>query len=67
MIEAYRLTLTHYAVGEEGERMRLDVPIVVEQVFDRKYWDNGGKAIVLNQLLEEMGEYLLCKVDEETK
>lgn len=65
MIEAYRLVLTHYAVDEEtGERFKLDLPISVEQIFDRKYWEYGGAPIVLNKMFDEMKTYILLKAGE---
>lgn len=65
MIEAYRLVLTHYAVDEKtGERIKLDLPISVEQIFDRKYWEHGGRPIVLNKMFDEMKTYILLKADE---
>ena len=65
MVEAYRLTLTHYAVDKAtGERFRLDDPIVIEQVFDRGY---GGSPIILNQMLDEMKSYVLAKMNEVTE
>lgn len=65
MIEAYRLVLTHYAVdGKTGERIKLDLPISVEQIFDRKYWEHGGTPIVLNKMFDEMRAYILLKADE---
>ena len=52
MIEAYRLVLTHYAVNEgTGERIRLEEPICVEQVYDRRY---SGSPIILNRMCDEM-------------
>lgn len=61
MLEAYRLTLTHYAVNEvTGEKFRLDDPIVGEQTFDRRY---GGSLIILNRIFDEMKEYVLTKMD----
>ena len=65
MIESYRLVLTHYAVDEKtGERIKLDLPISVEQIFDRKYWECGGRPIVLNKMFDEMRAYILLKADE---
>lgn len=63
MFEAYKLVLTHYAVDEKtGERIRLDYPISVEQVYDRR---NGcGSPIMLNRMLDEMKHYVLAKMDE---
>ena len=65
MFEAYRLVLTHYAVDEKtGERIKLDLPIAVEQMFDCKYWEHGDAPIVLNKLLDEMKTYILLKAEE---
>lgn len=62
MFEAYRLTLTHYAVDEAtGAKLGLDDPIAIEQVFDRRY---GGSPIILNRMLDEMKSYVLAKMDE---
>lgn len=62
MFEAYRLTLTHYAVNEiTGEKFKLDDPIAIEQVFDRRY---GGSPIILNQMFDEMKSYVLAKEDD---
>lgn len=68
MIEAYRLVLTHYAVDEKTEeRFKLEEPISVEQVYDRKYWEHGGTPIVLNKMFDEMRAYILLKADEVTE
>lgn len=65
MIEAYRLVLTHYAVDKEtGERIRLDLPISIEQIFERKDCENIGTPVILNKMLDEMKEYILLKADE---
>ena len=61
MMEEYRLVLTHCAVDEEtGERFRLDEPICVAQVFDRRY---GGSPIILNRMLDEMKAFALAKME----
>lgn len=65
MFEAYRLTLTHYAVNKTtGEKISLDDPIAIEQMFDRRY---GGSPIILNQMLDEMKSYVLAKMGEVTE
>lgn len=63
MIESYKLTLTHYAVDKAtGEKFRLDLPITVEQVFDRT---NGcGSPVILNHMLDEMKYYVLTIMNE---
>ena len=59
--EAYKLTLTHYAVDENFDKIKLDEPIVVEHIFDRQF---GGSPIILNRMLDEMRAYVLNKMDE---
>ena len=62
MKEIYRLTLTHYVFDEDTEkRIRLEEPICVEQIYDRRY---GGSPIILNRMCDEMKHYILNKVDE---
>lgn len=62
MLEAYRLTLSHYAVSEDmSEKFKLDDPVVIEQVFDRRF---GGSPVVLNRMLDEMKAFVLKKMDE---
>ena len=61
MSEEYRLVLTHYVVNEvTGERFRLDEPLCIEQVFDRRY---GGSPIILNRMFDELKAYALDKLD----
>lgn len=65
MIEAYKLTFSHYAVDEEsGKRIKLDEPIVVQQIFDRRY---GGGTMVLNYMFEQMKSFVLKKASEVTE
>ena len=65
MKEIYRLTLTHYVFDEDtGERIRLEEPICVEQIYDRRY---GGSPIILNRMCDEMKHYILDKVNEVEK
>lgn len=60
--EAYKLTLTHYAVDDKNlDKIKLDEPIVVEHIFDRQF---GGSPIILNRMLDEMRAYVLNKMDE---
>ncbi len=62
MVEVYRLELSHYMVDEETqERIRLEQPIYVEQVFGRRY---DGSQIILNRMLDEMKRYILEKMEE---
>ena len=56
--EVYRLALTHYAVDDDFTKTPLDEPIVIEQIFDRRF---GGSPIILNRMLDEMRVMLLEK------
>ena len=61
MIEEYKLVLTHYAVNmTTGERIKLDEPLCIEQVFDRTY---GGSPILLNHMFDELKSYALAKLE----
>lgn len=61
MFEKYRLVLTHYAVNSvTGENIKLDEPICIEQVFDRRY---GGSPILINRLFDELKAYTLARVE----
>lgn len=61
MQEAYRLVLQHYIVADDGDRLRIDEPIVVEQIFDRTY---GCTPVVINRLFDEMKHFTLMKMSE---
>ena len=60
MIEAYRIVLTHYIVDETGERINLDEPLCIEQVFDRTY---DGSPILLNRMFDELKAFALSRVE----
>ncbi len=61
MIEEYRLVLTHYAVDTTtGERINLDEPLCIEQVFDRRYC---GSPILLNRMFDELKVYALERAE----
>ena len=61
MIEAYRLVLTHYAVDTQtGERIKLDEPLCVEHVIDRRY---GNSPVILNRIFDELKAYALEKAE----
>lgn len=63
MYEAYRLTLSHYMVDKnDGTRTELELPIVIEQMFDRTF---GGSPIILSRMLDEMKRVVLLKKGEE--
>ncbi len=61
MVEEYRLVLTHYAVDKTtGERIKLDDPLCIEQVFDRRYC---GSPILLNRMFDELKTYALARAE----
>ena len=61
MIEAYRIVLTHYIVDKTtGERIKLDEPLYIEQVFDRTY---GGSPILLNRMFDELKAFALTRLE----
>ena len=63
MFECYELVLQHYMLNKEsGERLRIEEPIAVMQIFDRRY---GGKPIVINQMFDEMKSHVLARMDGE--
>lgn len=67
MIETYRIVLTHYAVDEKtGERIKLDEPLCIEQVIDKRYCVVGS-PIVLNHMFDELKAYALAKAEENEK
>lgn len=59
MQEVYRLVLQHYFVADDGDRLRIDEPIVVKQIFDRR---NGCTPIVINRLFDELKRFTLLKM-----
>lgn len=61
MQEIYQLTLTHYMQDEEGNRIRLEEPVVCNSIFDRRF---GNPVIVLNEIFERTKEYVLRKAAE---
>lgn len=61
MQEAYRLVLQHYFVADDGDRLRIDEPIVTEQIFDR---ENGCTPVVINRLFDEMKHFTLMEMSK---
>ena len=57
MNEVYKLTLEHYIVDNDGEKVHIDEPISTQYVMCMK---NGiSIPIVLNSMIEKMKNYLL--------
>lgn len=63
--EEYRLVLTHTYVNEDGERMALEDPVEVVQLFssieNRRILP---VSICINDMMDRMKEYILRKVGE---
>lgn len=59
-IEMYTLTLTHECVVD-GEKVKIERPLVVRQLVSHKYM-YANDAIVINEMLEKMRDYLLKQV-----
>lgn len=63
MFECYELVLQHYMLDKEsGERFRIEEPIGITQVFDRRY---GGSPIIINRMFDEMKSHVLARMDGE--
>lgn len=59
MTEEYKIVLTHYMIDTTtGERINLDEPICIKQVFDRRYC---GSPILLNRMFDELKAYALAR------
>lgn len=66
--EEYRLVLTHTYVNEDGERMALEDPVEVVQLFpsieNRRILP---VSVCINDMMDRMKEYILRKVGERCK
>lgn len=64
--EEYRLVLTHTYVNEDGERMALEDPVEVVQLFssieNRRILP---VSICINDMMDRMKEYILRKAYEQ--
>ena len=54
-IEVYRLMLEHF-IDDDGERIRLEEPLVVQMAYDRRYMPS---AICLNSMIDKMRDEVL--------
>ena len=59
--EVYRLVLEHFA-DNDGKRSRLEEPLIVQMVFDRRY---APPAVCLNSMIERMRDEVLKRATEE--
>lgn len=57
--ETYRLTLDHF-INNDGERIRLEKPLVVQMIYDRRY---TPPAICLNSMIERMRAEVLRRAE----
>lgn len=60
--EEYRLILTHTYVDEDGDRMALEDPVEVAQIFSAE--GNGmilPVAVCINDMMDRMKDYMLLK------
>ena len=62
MDEVYRLRLDHFMDMENGERHKLDEPLIVEMILDRRYMP---QAICLNNMMDMMKAELLRRAGEQ--
>jgi hypothetical protein len=63
MDEIYRLRLDHFMMDmENGERHKLDEPLVVQMVLDRRYMP---QAVCLNNMMDMMKAELLRRAGEQ--
>ena len=63
--EVYRLTLTHYMLLENGEKVKLDEPIIIQNVACHGF---GNIPFLLNRMFDELKVYALntmVKEDEQ--
>lgn len=58
--EVYRLMLEHF-IDDDGERTRLEKPLVVQMIYDRRY---TPPAICLNHMLDKMRDEVMRRATE---
>ena len=56
MNEVYRLVLHHFILDGDGERHKLDEPLVVQMIVDRTH---GNNSYSLNRMMDMMRHELL--------
>lgn len=61
--EVYRLTLDHF-IDINGERTRLEEPLVVQMIYDRSY---TPQAICLNNMIDMMRDEILRQARKERR
>lgn len=59
--EVYRLTLEHLVIDNDGKRSRLEEPLVVQMIYDRRYTPS---AVCLNSMIERMRDEVLKRATE---
>ena len=65
-MERYRTVLTHEIIDSDGSRHQIEEPIVCNYCLTRMDIAMGGRrgAVVVNEMLERLSEYLLKQVEE---
>lgn len=61
MLERYTLILKHEAVMEDGEKIQLDDPLVLSNIFDRKF---VGTTVVLDEMMYHFTKEVLRRATE---
>lgn len=62
--EVYRLTLTHYMLLDDGVKLKLDDPIIIQNVACHGF---GNVGTLLNRMFDEMKTYALNTMDKENE
>lgn len=60
--EVYRLTLDHF-IDNNGDKLRLEDPLVVQCIYDRRY-TYTPPAVCLNSMIERMRDEVLKRATE---
>ena len=59
--EVYKIVLTHYFQDDEGNKVQLDEPIVIQNIYDRMF---GNSTVLINEMFEKLKDFTLRKMME---
>ena len=59
--EVYSLRLDHYMVDDEGDRFKLEEPLAVQMIIDRR---TMPVPVCLNRMLDMMREEVLRRTND---
>ena len=59
--EGYRITLEHFYVTDDQKKSPIDLPVVVQVVYDRTF---SCTPIVINEMIRRMEHELLVRMKE---